>query len=103
MKNGPPVESAVPAPWPVEPRSQGDRRISDALAVLHTAAALEPDHGKAMTWYCDAPIAVLDGLTAAELVARGRASAVLAFLRAAIALEVGECADRDGGGVHQSF
>lgn len=58
-----------------------------ALAVLRMAAALEPDPVEAMAWYRSVPIAVLDGLTAATLVRRGRAPAVLAFLCTAIELD----------------
>ena len=64
--------------------------ISAALSLLPMAAALEPDPVEAMAWYRGMPIAVLDGLTAAELVRQGRANAVLGFLRAAIEIERAE-------------
>jgi hypothetical protein len=54
------------------------------------AAALEPDPVEAMAWYRSVPIAVLDGLTAAELLRQGRAQAVLGFLRAAIDVDRAE-------------
>ena len=53
-------------------------------AVLDAAQPLAPEPGEAMAWYREAPIAELDHLTAAELVASGRAGAVLAFLRSVI-------------------
>jgi hypothetical protein len=82
------------AEWPL-PAAQGrcdkpspaDGTIPAALAVLRLAAALEPDPIEAMAWYRCVPIAVLDGLTAAELVRQGRVHAVLAFLRAAIEID----------------
>jgi hypothetical protein len=58
-----------------------------ALEVLKMAAVLEPDPVEAMAWYRSVPIAVLDGLTAAELVKEGRADAVLTFLHAAIDID----------------
>jgi exonuclease I len=64
--------------------------MSAALAVLQMAAALEPDPVEAMSWYRSVPIAVLDGLTAAELVRQDRAHAVLSFLRAAIEIDRSE-------------
>lgn len=57
---------------------------SEALTVLAAATELEPDLAEAVAWYLLAPIAELDYLTAGELVARGRAQAVLGFLRAVI-------------------
>jgi exonuclease I len=70
--------------------SAQDRHVRAALAVLRMAAALEPDPIQAMAWYHGVPIAVLDGLTAAQLVRRGRVHAVLAFLRAAIGIDRAE-------------
>jgi hypothetical protein len=64
--------------------------MSAALAILKMAAMLEPDPIEAMVWYRNVPIAVLDRLTAAELVAQGRAPAVLAFLRAAVEIDQAE-------------
>jgi hypothetical protein len=89
------LESTASARWQVEQARhampcQAESRLSAALAILRMAAALEPDHVEAMVWYRNDPIAVIDGLTAAELVARGRATAVLAFLRAAIEVEAVE-------------
>ena len=72
------------------PNQPASSRMSAALAVLRMAATLDPDPLEAMAWYRNVPIAVLDGLTAAELVNRGRASAVLAFLRAAIEVELAD-------------
>ena len=72
------------APTPVE-----DARAA-ALAVLRLAAALEPDPVEAMAWYRNVPLAVLDGLTAAELVKEGRVHAVLTFQRAAIEIDRSE-------------
>ena len=80
-------------PTPARPRATVPGRlapapsnglVSAARAVLRMAAALEPDPLEAMIWYCHVPIVVLDGLTAAALVSRGRAAAVCAFLGAAI-------------------
>lgn len=77
--------------WPAAgtPQAVRDQRApaSAALAVLRMAAALEPDPMEAMAWYRGVPIAVLDGLTAAELVRQGRAHAVFGFLRAAIEID----------------
>jgi len=87
-----PARSAPAAPEHADrgtPSRAGDH-VSAALAILRLAAALEPDAVEAMIWYRSVPIAVLDGLTAAELVARGRTTAVLTFLRAAIAVEAAE-------------
>ena len=86
---------AVAEPQPTNqerraPLPSKDTFISAVRAVLRTAAALEPDPVGAMAWYRSVPIAVLDGLTAAELVNEGRAHAVLAFLRAAIEIDRSE-------------
>jgi hypothetical protein len=51
------------------------------MAVFRAAARIEPDPAKMMAWYCDTPIAELDGSTAKALLASGRADEVLAFLR----------------------
>jgi hypothetical protein len=70
--------------------SARDRHVRAALAVLRMAAALEPDPIQAMAWYRGVPIAVLDGLTAAQLVRQGRVHAVLGFLHAAIGIDRAE-------------
>jgi hypothetical protein len=70
--------------------SRAGSHVPAALAILRLAAALEPDAVEAMIWYRSIPIAVLDGFTAAELVAQGRAAAVITFLRACIAVEAAE-------------
>ncbi|UGB39893.1 hypothetical protein [Frateuria soli] len=62
----------------------------ETLAVLRLAAALEPDPVEALAWYRSVPLAVLDGLTAAELVKQGRVHSVLTFLRAAIEIDRSE-------------
>jgi hypothetical protein len=61
----------------------------DVMAVFRAAARIEPDPAEVMVWYCDTPIAELDGSSAKALVASGRADEVLAFLR-----EIGD--DRRG-------
>ncbi|KRE86032.1 hypothetical protein ASG75_10895 [Rhodanobacter sp. Soil772] len=55
--------------------------IPVALAVLREAVEIEPDPAEVMHWYRATRIAELGHLTAAELVALGRAEAVIAFLR----------------------
>lgn len=79
---------------PATPHQRAISPVDDArtaaLAVLRMAAALEPDPVEAMVWYRSVPLAVLDGLTAAELVKEGRVHAVLAFLRAAIEIDRSE-------------
>jgi hypothetical protein len=50
--------------------------------VWRVASGIEPDQAAMLAWYRDQPIAELDGLPAAALVACGRADAVVAFLRA---------------------
>ena len=52
------------------------------LAVLELARRIEPDIAAAIHWYRHTPIAELDGRTALQLVAQGRADAVMDFLRA---------------------
>lgn len=56
--------------------------IPAALAVLRMAAAMEPDPSALMAWYRHTPIAELGYLTAEQLVALGRAEAVIAWLQA---------------------
>lgn len=57
--------------------------IPVALAVLRVAVEVEPDPAEVMYWYRNTRIGELGHLTAAELVALGRAEAVIDFLRAA--------------------
>ena len=52
------------------------------LAVLELARRIEPDVAAAIHWYRHTPIEELDGWTALQLVAQGRADAVMSFLRA---------------------
>lgn len=86
----PAAERLLPAAPDRRDTEPADGTIPAALAVLRMAAALEPDPIAAMAWYRSVPIAVLDGLTAAELVRQGRAHAVLSFLRAAIEIDRAE-------------
>lgn len=92
MRSAAPATSVLPTPPHADHAapSPAGIHVPAALPVLRLAAALEPDIVEAMIWYRSVPIAVLDGLTAAELVAQGRATAVLAFLRAAIAVDAAE-------------
>lgn len=53
----------------------------DVMAVFRAAARIEPDLAEVTAWYCDTPIAELDGSTAKALIAAGRVDEVLAFLR----------------------
>jgi hypothetical protein len=55
-------------------------RIPVALAVLRVAAQIEADPAAVMSWYRHTRIAELGHLTAEQLVALGRAEAVVAFL-----------------------
>lgn len=55
--------------------------IPVALAVLRVAAQIEPDPARAMHWYRHTRIAELGHMVAAELVALGRAEAVIQFLQ----------------------
>ncbi|WP_238530867.1 hypothetical protein [Rhodanobacter spathiphylli] len=56
-------------------------RIPVALAVLRMAAQIEPDPAAVMQWYRHTRITELGYLTAEQLVALGRAEAVITFLR----------------------
>ncbi|GAA0263389.1 hypothetical protein [Rhodanobacter caeni] len=56
--------------------------IPTTLALLREAACIEPDPRAMKHWYRHVPIAELGYLTAEQLVALGRAAAVIAFLRA---------------------
>lgn len=49
--------------------------------VLRAAARIEPNPALVIAWYYSTPIAQLDHLTAADLIAAGRAEDVLKFLR----------------------
>ena len=63
-------------------RKAGRRTDSpDVAAVLRAATRIEPDSARVLAWYCDTPIAELDGLTARALLASGRMDEVLSFLR----------------------
>jgi hypothetical protein len=55
--------------------------IPVALAVLRVAAQIEPDPAEVMQWYRSTRIGELGHLTATELVALGRAEAVIHFLQ----------------------
>lgn len=55
--------------------------IPTILAVLREAAGIEPDPRAMEHWYRHVPIAELGYLTAEQLVAIGRTTAVIAFLR----------------------
>lgn len=55
--------------------------IPASLAVLREAAGIEPDPPAMKDWYREVPIAELGYLTAEQLVALGRAAAVISFLR----------------------
>lgn len=94
MRSASQVWPATVKPSPTVPDRRApvpvDHVISAALAVLRMAASLEPDPVEVMAWYRGVPIAVLDGLTAAELVRQGRSDAVLAFLRTAIEIDRAE-------------
>jgi hypothetical protein len=54
--------------------------IPDSLAVLRTAASIEPDQNQVMGWYTGDRIMELGDMTAEELVAIGRADEVITFL-----------------------
>lgn len=58
--------------------------IPAALAVLRTAAQIEPDPHTTMDWYRRTPIAELGYLTAEQLVALGRTEALIAFLQSVL-------------------
>jgi len=73
LKFGPVSEQDGHARW------TGDL-TAEALAVLVAARRIEGDRDKARRWFHDIGIDELDGLTAAELVSRGRSADVLAFL-----------------------
>ncbi len=55
--------------------------IPTTLAVLREAAGIEPDPQAMKRWYRQVPIAELGYLTAEQLVALGRTTAVISFLR----------------------
>lgn len=55
--------------------------IPVALAVLRVAAQIEPNPSRAIHWYRNTRIAELGHLAAVELVALGRAEAVIQFLQ----------------------
>jgi len=55
--------------------------VPDVLAVLRTAAKIEPNHARLMQWYRNERIESLGHFTAAQLVDMGRASVVIDFLR----------------------
>lgn len=86
------IRSLVSTAFAADPRDSvigpvGDHRYStifgiipDVLAVLRTAAEIERDSARLYAWYMDARIAELGDLTAQQLVALGRADAVIAFL-----------------------
>jgi hypothetical protein len=61
--------------------------IPAALAVLRVAVEIEPDPAAVMDWYRRVRISELGNLTAEQLVALGRAEAVIVFLRS---VRVGE-------------
>ena len=87
------LDSLVDAAYMADPADRLIARVSDhtystlfrlvpsTLALLQTAAAIEPDRAMAMKWYHHTPIAELGYLSAAQLVALGRADAVIAFLQ----------------------
>ena len=54
--------------------------IPAALAVLRTAATIEPNPINVLEWYRSDPVAELGHLTAEQLVSLGRAEVVIAFL-----------------------
>ncbi len=56
-------------------------RLREMIPVITTTAALTGDVNKALYWFRNEPIADYDHKTAAQLVAEGRADAVLAYLR----------------------
>ncbi len=58
------------------------RSRADMLAIWQAAARVEHNPDQAAGWYQHIRIAELDDLTAAQLVARGRAGDVLLFLEA---------------------
>lgn len=55
--------------------------IAHRLAVLRVAGAVDADPGRVLAWYRKTPIAELDWRTADHLVAGGRATEAMAFLR----------------------
>lgn len=55
--------------------------LSATLAVLELARKIEPGVVTAMHWYRNVPITELGDLSAQQLVARGRAESVVAFLK----------------------
>jgi len=55
--------------------------VPGVLAVMRTAAEIEPRHKEVMTWYTRVKIRELGNLTAEALVAMGRTEAVVDFLR----------------------
>jgi uncharacterized protein (DUF2384 family) len=55
-------------------------RLGEVARVVAAAADLLGDTGRAVVWFRHQPLAGFDGRTAAELVADGRADAVLAHL-----------------------
>lgn len=89
----PSLRSLIDAAYLVDPADQliapiGDSSYSTmfnlipaALAVLREAANIEPDPLAMKDWYRQAAIAELGYLTAEQLVALGRAAAVISFLR----------------------
>jgi len=77
---------AGPDEWPTSPGDENGYRafielMPVMLAVLQMAIRIEPDPIAAALWYRNIAIAELGNLTAAQLVSRGRASEVIAFLR----------------------
>lgn len=56
-------------------------RMREMVKVISAAAELTGDLSKAIYWYRNEPIADYGHRTAAELVASGKAEAVLAFIR----------------------
>jgi hypothetical protein len=66
-------------------RNPASERLQDKLRemvkVISAAATLTGDVSKAIFWYRNEPIADYDHKTAAELVAKGHADAVMAHLR----------------------
>jgi len=86
------IRSLVSTAFAADPRDRiigpvGDHRYStifgiipDVLAVLRSAAEIERNATRLYAWYMESRIAELGDLTAQELIAMGRADAVMAFL-----------------------
>lgn len=97
-----PLRAMVAAASSADPRDSiigpmGDRHFTtifgvlpDTLAVLRTALEVEMDPGRLMHWYRSRKIASLGFLTASQLVAMGRASVVIDFLKTARQVEIDE-------------